>query len=335
MAFARLRTTERTGSPWHSGESAGGSCGPSGRFRAKMDDSARATAFRSVTRLNVASIQDVRELARRQLPKVLFDLIDGGAGNEVTLRANQDDFDRLKLVWRVLTDVSKRDLGTRVLGQDLDLPLILAPTGAPGAFWPNGGIEAARAAEREGAGFCLSTASTSSIEDTAAALGRPFWFQLYLTKDREMSRRFIQRAHDAGCSALALTVDLPMQGQRDRDIRNGLKYPPRITAHSLFDFASRPGWVWRYLTGPKFSLANFAGEGMAEKYGSLAEFVNTQFDPSASWKDIAWVRECWPRKLLLKGILHPEDARMACDHGVDGIIVSNHGGRQLDGVPSS
>ena len=283
----------------------------------------------------VANIQDMRELARRRLPRMLFDFVDGGAGDEVTLRANQDDFSRLRLVPRVLVDVSQRDQTVRLLGQELASPMILAPTGAPGSLWPNGAVEAAKAAVREGAVFCLSTASTSSIEQIAAAITQPWWFQLYLTVDRELSRSFMQRAHQAGCPVLVLTVDLALQGQRDRDVRNGLSFPPRMSAAALLNFASRPGWVYRYLTGPRFTLANFVDAGRARNYRSITDFVNSQFDQSVNWSDIAWVRDCWPGKLVLKGVLHAQDARMACDHGVDGIIVSNHGGRQLDGVPSA
>lgn len=283
----------------------------------------------------VANIEDMREQARRRLPRMLFDFVDGGAGNEVTMRANMDDFSRLRVVPRVLNDVSERDLGTRVFGQDLATPMILAPTGSPGSLWPNGAVEAAKAAEREGATFCLSTASTSSIEDIAAALTQPWWFQLYPTKDRELSRAFMRRAEQAGCPVLVVTVDLALQGQRDRDVRNDLSFPPRFSLATLAGFAARPGWIYRYLTGPRFTLANFVDAGRPRSFGSISAFVASQFDPAFDWKGLAWVRECWPGKLVLKGILHPDDARKASDYGVDGIIVSNHGGRQLDGVPSA
>jgi L-lactate dehydrogenase (cytochrome) len=222
-----------------------------------------------------------------------------------------------------------------VLGQRFDSPLILAPTGLPGVVWPNGAMEAALAADRAGVGFCLSTMSTSSIEEIAKASKRPVWFQLYVMRDRELAKSMMQRAKAAGCSALVITVDLQMQGQRDRDVRNGLTIPPQFTLANAVDFALHPGWVWRLLTGPKVTLANFVGTGKGDDMFTIAGFVNSQFDQSVTWKDIDWVRSVWDGPLALKGILNPEDARLAAEHGVNGIIVSNHGGRQLDGAPSA
>jgi L-lactate dehydrogenase (cytochrome) len=284
----------------------------------------------------IANIEDFRKLARRRLPRALFDFIDGGAQDEVTLRANQSDFHRLALLPRVLTDVSKRDQSVTVLGRKLDLPLILSPTGLPGMLWPNGAIEAAQAADKAGAGFCLSSMSSSTVEDVSTATGRPIWFQLYVMRDRGLSRALIERAKAAGCSALVLTVDLTMQGQRDRDVHNGLTIPPSLRLSNLIDFALHPGWVWRFLTGPRVTLANLVGAtGGKDDMFTIAGFVNSQFDQSITWKDIEWAKSIWGGPLALKGILDPEDAKLAAQHGVDAVIVSNHGGRQLDGVRSA
>ncbi len=284
----------------------------------------------------LANISDLREAARRRLPHALFDFIDGGAQDEVTLRANQEDFHQLALLPRVLTDVSQRDLSVTLFGQKLEQPLILAPTGLPGLLWPNGAIEAARAADAAGVAFCLSTMSTSSIEQVSEAVSRPIWFQLYVMRDRELARSMMERAKEAGCSVLVLTVDLAMQGQRDRDVHNGLTIPPQFHLSNLIDFALHPRWVWRYMTGPRVTLANFIGTtGHRDDLFTIAGFVNSQFDQSVTWKDIEWAKSIWGGPVVLKGILSPEDARLSVEHGVDGIIVSNHGGRQLDGVRSA
>ena len=285
--------------------------------------------------MTIASIDDLRQAARRQLPRAIFEFIDGGAQDEVTLRANRADFHRLALMPQALTDVSKRDQSVTVLGQRYDSPLILAPTGLPGVVWPNGAMEAALAADRAGVGFCLSTMSTSSIEDISRTSGRPVWFQLYVMRDRELGKSMMQRAKAAGCSVLVITVDLQMQGQRDRDVRNGLTIPPQFRLSNAIDFALHPGWVWRFLTGPKVTLANFVGTGKGDDMFTIAGFVNSQFDQSVTWKEIDWVRSVWDGPLALKGILNPEDAKLAAGHGVNALIVSNHGGRQLDGVPSA
>ncbi|MCW5619503.1 MAG: alpha-hydroxy-acid oxidizing protein [Burkholderiales bacterium] len=285
--------------------------------------------------MTIASIEDLRLLARRRLPRALFDFIDGGAQDEVTLRRNREDFSRLALVPRVLTDVSERDQSVTVFGQKLRSPLILAPTGLPGVLWPDGAAAAARAADEAGVGFCLSTMSTSSIEDIAKLSRQRTWFQVYVMRDRELTRDMMQRARDARCSALVITVDLQVQGQRDRDVRNGLTMPPRLHWSSLLEFGLHPGWLWRYATGPKPTLANFIGAGKGTDMITIAGFVNSQFDQSVTWKDIDWVRSVWDGPLALKGITSAEDAKIAVAHGIDGIIVSNHGGRQLDGSPSA
>jgi len=284
--------------------------------------------------MKVANIADLRQLAYQRLPRVLFDYIDGGAQDEVTLRANQQDFNNFTLVQRVLRDVTTRDQSVTVLGQKYDLPLILSPTGMTGIFWPNGALEAARAASDAGAGFCLSSMSTSTVEDIKKVARQPTWFQLYVMRDRGMSRELIERAKAAGCSALLLTVDLAMQGQRDRDVHNGLSIPPTLNPSNMLNFAMRPGWVWRYLTGPKVMPASLVKPGQNTLF-TIAGYVNSQFDQSVTWKDIEWAKSIWGGPIALKGILAPEDAKAAIDHGADAVIVSNHGGRQLDGVRSA
>ena len=284
--------------------------------------------------MNIANIADLRRLAWQRLPRVLFDYIDGGAQDEVTLRSNEEDFKHFKLAQRVLRDVSVRDQSVTVLGQKYDLPLILSPTGMTGLFWPNGALEAARAASDAGAGFCLSSMSTSTVEDIAKVAKYPTWFQLYVMRDRDMSRELIERARAAGCSALVLTVDLALQGQRDRDVHNGLTIPPTLRVSNLLNFATRPGWVWRYLTGPKVVPASLVKPGQTTLF-TIAGYVNSQFDQSVTWKDIEWAKSIWGGPLALKGILDPKDAKLAVQHGVDAVIVSNHGGRQLDGVRSA
>ncbi|HEX4985044.1 MAG TPA: alpha-hydroxy acid oxidase [Burkholderiales bacterium] len=284
--------------------------------------------------MKIANIDDLRTLAFRKLPRVLFDYIDGGAQDETTLRANMQDFGRWNIVQHVLRDVTQRDHSVTVLGQKLDLPLILSPTGMTGIFWPNGALEASRAAKEAGAGFCLSSMSTSTVEDIREATQRPFWFQLYVMRDRGLSRELIERAKAAGCSALVLTVDLAMQGQRDRDVHNGLTVPPKLRPSNMMNFAMRPGWVWRYLTGPKVVPASLVKPGQ-DTLLTISTFVNSQFDQSVSWKDIEWAKSIWGGPVALKGILDPDDAKAAVDHGADALIVSNHGGRQLDGVRSA
>ena len=283
----------------------------------------------------IANIEDLRQVARRRLPHALFDFVDGGAQDELTLRNNRSDFERISLLPRVLTDVSVRDQSVTVLGQKWEQPLILAPTGMPGILWPGGALAAARAADGAGVGFCLSTMSSSSIEEVSKAVGRPIWFQLYVMRDRGLAKAMIERAKAAGCAVLVLTVDLAMQGQRDRDVHNGLTIPLRLRPRTVMDFMLHPGWVWRYLTASRPTLANFVGTDHGSDLNTIAEFVNAQFDQSVTWKDVEWAKSLWGGPLALKGIIDPEDARRAVEHGVDALIVSNHGGRQLDGARSA
>jgi L-lactate dehydrogenase (cytochrome) len=284
----------------------------------------------------VTCIDDLRRVARRKVPRAFFDYADAGSYSEQTLRANRDDLDRIKLRQRVLVDVSQRELATTIVGEPARLPLALAPIGLCGMQHGDGEILACRAAQAAGIPFTLSTMSICSIEDVAQALGKPFWFQLYVMRDRGFIRDLIERAAAAKCSALVLTVDLQVLGQRHCDIRNGMTVPPQITLANLFDVATKPAWSLSILRGKRKTFGNLAGHvrGM-ENVTSLAQWTGSQFDPSLSWKDVDWIRGLWPGKLVLKGILDVEDAKIAVKTGASALVVSNHGGRQLDGAPSS
>jgi len=281
-------------------------------------------------------IEDLRALARRRVPRAFFDYADSGSYNEETLRANRGDLEALKLRQRVLVDVSARSLATTVIGQKISAPLVLAPIGLCGMQHGNGEILAARAANEAGIPFTLSTMSICSIEDVAEATAMPFWFQLYVIKDRGFSKALMERAVYAKCNALVLTVDLQVLGQRHLDVKNGMTVPPEIRIKNIIDIATKPAWAWSILTGKRKTFGNLAGQvkGM-ENVNSLAAWIAQQFDPALSWKDIEWIKNIWPGKLILKGILDVEDARTAVSLGADAIVVSNHGGRQLDGAPSS
>jgi len=284
----------------------------------------------------VTNIADLREIASRRVPRAFFDYVCAGSYEQQTLHANVEDLQRVVLRQRVLVDMTGRDLGTTILGEERPLPFALAPVAMIGLVHGNGEILAARAANAAGIPFTLSTMSICSIEDIAEATGKPFWFQLYVMRDRDFIRELIARAYKADCSALVLTVDLQMLGQRHRDVKNGLSVPPEIRMHNVLDMATKPRWIWGVLNGRRRNFGNLAGhvKGM-ENVKSLAEWTATQFDQALSWKDIEWVKSLWPRKLILKGILDVEDARLAVGSGADAIVVSNHGGRQLDGAASS
>ena len=283
----------------------------------------------------IVNIGDLRRAARRRLPRAVFDYIDGGAEDEWTLRANSADFARYAFRPRTLVDVSERDLSTTVLGQSIALPVIMAPTGLTGLFARNGEVAAARAAAARGTIYTLSTMSVLSIEDVAQAAPGPLWFQLYVWRDREITRSLVQRARAAGYRALVLTVDTAVLGQRERDVRNGFTIPPRVTVSNVLDTLQRVGWIGDMLGGPKITFGNFANTGaLGSDAVSLASFTTQQFDPSLTWKDLDWFRSLWDGPLAVKGILTAEDARLAVEHGVEAIVVSNHGGRQLDFVPS-
>jgi L-lactate dehydrogenase (cytochrome) len=285
---------------------------------------------------SIPSIEDLRRIARRKVPKMFFDYADAGSYNQETLRANRADLERIKLRQRVLVDVDSRDTSTTILGETAALPLALAPIGLGGMMHGDGEILACRAAQAAGIPYTLSTMSINSIEDVAGAVDKPFWFQLYVMRDRGFIRELIQRAAAAKCSALMLTVDLQVLGQRHVDLRNGLTVPPEIKIRNLIDIATRPAWAFSVLKGKRKTFGNLAGhvKGM-ENINSLAQWTASQFDPTLSWKDVEWIKAQWPGKLLLKGILDVEDARTAVKTGVAAISVSNHGGRQLDGAPSA
>jgi L-lactate dehydrogenase (cytochrome) len=284
----------------------------------------------------VTSIEDLRELAKRRVARAIFDYVDGGSYAECTLRANRADLELLTLRQRVGIDVDRRSTSGTMLGQEVTMPVALAPVGLTGLNWADGEILAARAAQRFGVPFTLSTMSICSIEDLAGALEQPFWFQLYVMRDRGFAASLIERARAAGCSALVLTLDLQVQGQRHRDLKNGLAVPPRLTLGTLFDVARKPAWALNVLRGKRKSFGNLEGRiPDAKNLTTLSQWIAGQFDPTLSWKDVEWVKNLWGGKLVLKGILDAEDAKVAAQAGVDAIVVSNHGGRQLDGTMSS
>lgn len=283
-----------------------------------------------------ASILDYRELARRKLPRQLFDYIDGGAYDEYTMTENIDALRRIRLRQRVLRDVSEIDLSVELFGERYRLPLALGPVGLIGMFARRGEVQAARAAEQFGVPFCESTVSICSIEELRAATGAPFWFQLYVMRDRGYAKELMMRALRAGVKTLVLTVDLAVVGARYRDTRNGMTDPiaPRKKLLRALDFVTHPRWLFDVALGGKpltFGNLEKAVPG-AQSPAAFKDWVDSQFDPSVTFADLEWVRENWPHQIVLKGILDPEDARLAKEAGANAIIISNHGGRQLDGV---
>src|SRR6201996_4386889 len=284
----------------------------------------------------ITCIEDLRLLHKRNVPKAFFDYADRGSYSEDTLRANHDDLQQIKFRQRILVDVSRRDLSTTILGEKSALPLILAPVGLLGMQHGDGEIHACRAAQAAGIPFTQSTMSICSIEDIAAAVDKPFWFQLYVMKDRGFIKALIERAIAAKCSALVLTVDLQVIGQRHQDIKNGMTVPPEWSLSKLVDFATKPAWVSGVLRGKRRTFGNLMGHLKgSEDITALSTWINSQFDTSLNWKDVEWIRSIWPGKLILKGILDVEDAEEAAKTGAQALVVSNHGGRQLDGAPSS
>ena len=285
---------------------------------------------------HITCIEDLRQMHKRRVPKAFFDYADRGSYAEETLRANRDDLQEIKFRQRVLVDVSKRDLSTKILGEFAAMPLILAPVGLLGMQHGDGEIHACRAAQAAGIPFTQSTMSICSIEDIAAAVDKPFWFQLYVIRDRGFIKSLIERAIAAKCSALVVTVDLQVIGQRHQDIKTGMTVPPEWSLSKLLDFASKPGWVSGVLRGKRRTFGNLVGHIKGtEDITALSVWINSQFDTTLNWKDIDWIRSIWPGKLILKGILDVEDAEIAAKTGAQAIVVSNHGGRQLDGAPSS
>jgi L-lactate dehydrogenase (cytochrome) len=281
-------------------------------------------------------IEDLRQHARRNVPKMFFDYADAGSYTEGTLRSNRSDLEQIKLRQRVLVNVDQRSTATTMLGEPVPVPLALGPIGLGGMMHGDGEILACRAAQAAGIPYTLSTMSINSIEDVASAVDKPFWFQLYVMRDRGFIKELVQRAAAARCSALMLTVDLQVLGQRHCDMRNGLTVPPEIKIKNLIDIATKPAWALSILKGKSKTFGNLAGHVKdTTNINSLAQWTASQFDPTLSWKDVEWIKSIWPGKLILKGILDVDDAKIAVTTGADAISVSNHGGRQLDGAPSA
>ena len=302
---------------------------------ATLGDLAKASPAPSLLK-TMTCIEDLRQAARRRVPRAFFDYVEAGSYSEQTLRANSADLERLTFRQRVLVDVSQRDTATMILGEKASLPIALAPIGIGGMQWADGEILACRAAQAAGVPYTLGTMAICSIEDVAEAVEKPFWFQLYVMKDRGFARSLVERALAARCSALVLTVDLQVLGQRHADIRNGLSVPPALKLRNLLDMATKPAWAWRMLSAKRWTFGNLAGHVKGEQgVKELADWVSHQFDPTLNWNDVEWIRSIWPGKLILKGILDVDDARTASKAGATAIVVSNHGGRQLDGAPST
>ena len=284
----------------------------------------------------ITNIEDLRQIAKRKLPRAIFDYVDRGSYDEISYRANSESLKAIRFRQRILIDASNRSLGTTMLGESISMPVAIAPTGLTGLMCGDGEMLAARAAEKAGVRYTLSTMSICSIEDVRSAIKGPFWFQLYVFRDRGFSESVIERAKLAGCTALFFTVDLPLRGQRHADIKNNLQVPPKLTLRNAFDIARKPAWTASVLMGKRKSFGNIdayiKGKGNVWAAGAWA---NNNFDSTLSWDDVAWVRKLWPGKLVLKGVLDAEDAKRAADLGADAIVVSNHGGRQLDGAPAT
>jgi L-lactate dehydrogenase (cytochrome) len=303
---------------------------------ATIGETVKYELVRKESMKSVLTIAEMKEKARRRVPKMFFDYADSGAWTESTYRANSEDYDKIKLRQRVLVDMAGRTLETTMVGHKVKMPVALAPTGLTGMQHADGEMLAAMAAEEFGVPFTLSTMSVCSIEDVASVTRKPFWFQLYVMRDREFVENLINRAKAAKCSALVLTLDLQVLGQRHKDIRNGLSTPPKFTPHHIWQMATRPFWCLEMLQTQRRTFRNIAGHARnVSDLSSLSVWTAEQFDPRLSWKDVEWIREKWGGPLILKGILDEEDARAAADTGADAIIVSNHGGRQLDGARSS
>jgi len=284
----------------------------------------------------INSIADLRALARARVPRAVFEYADRGSYDELTIAKNRSDLQAIEFRQRVMRDLSTLSVASTMLGRAVTMPLAIAPTGLTGLFYGDGEIHGARAAQGFGIPFCLSTMSICSIEDVHQAVQQPFWFQVYLMRDRGFNQELIERAAAARCSALMLTVDLQVQGLRRRDPKNGLSIPPRLTLANAIDIATKPAWALRVLLGKRRTFGNLAGRMSAsDNLGTLSEWIASQFDPSVTWRELDWIRSLWPGKLIIKGILDPDDAGTAAAIGVDAMVVSNHGGRQLDGAPST
>ncbi len=285
---------------------------------------------------NELEIKDLYKLAKKRVPKMFFDYVDTGSWSGSTYRSNQEDLSRIKFRQRVARDMTGRSIASKMIGQKVSMPVALAPIGMCGMQYPDGEIHAAKAAEDQGVPFTLSTMSICSIEDVAEKVSKPFWFQLYMMRNRDFMDSLIKRARVANCSALMVTLDLQVMGQRHNDIRNDLSAPPKFNFNTIKQFISKPRWCLRMLGNRKYTFRNIMGHvDEVTNLSSLAKWTLDQFDPKLTWDDINWIRDRWPGKLILKGIMDEEDAVIASKIGADAIIVSNHGGRQLDGAPSS
>ena len=286
--------------------------------------------------MTITCIEDLKELYKKRVPRMFYDYAESGSWTESTFRDNEAAFSRIKLRQKILVDMEGRNLSTKMIGEDVAMPVALAPTGLTGMQYPDGEIHAARAAEKFGVPFCLSTMSVCSIEDVAENTTRPFWFQLYVMKDKDYISRLIQRAKDAGCSALVLTLDLQIMGQRHKDIKNGLSTPPKPTLTNLINIATKPRWAIGMLGTKRRNFGNIVGhvKGL-DNMTNLAQWTVSQFDPTLDWDDVQWIKDQWGGKLVLKGIMDADDAELAVKSGADALIVSNHGGRQLDGAAAS
>lgn len=284
----------------------------------------------------ITTIEDLRVLAKKRVPRMFYDYADSGSWTESTYRANEADFQKIKLRQRVAVNMENRSTATQMVGTKVKMPVAIAPVGLTGMQHADGEIKAARAAEKFGIPFILSTMSICSIEDIAEHTKAPFWFQLYMMRDRDAMAAMIERARKAGCSALVLTLDLQVIGQRHKDLKNGLTAPPRPTVANILNLMTKPHWCLGMAGTRRHTFRNLVGhvKGVSDMR-SLAAWTNEQFDPRLSWADVAWVKERWGGKLILKGIQDVEDAKLAVQSGADAIVVSNHGGRQLDGAQSS
>jgi L-lactate dehydrogenase (cytochrome) len=284
----------------------------------------------------ITTIEDLRELAKKRVPRMFYDYADAGSWTESTYRSNEADFGKIKFRQRVAVNLENRSLRSTMIGQEVAMPVALAPTGLTGMQHADGEILAARAAEKFGVPFTLSTMSICSIEDVAANTTRPFWFQLYVMRDRPFIERLIERARVAGCSALVLTLDLQVLGQRHKDLRNGMTAPPRMTMANIMNLMTKPAWCMGMLGTKRRGFGNIVGHASdVSDMSSLSSWTSQQFDPRMSWEDVEWVKKRWGGKLIIKGIMDVEDAKLSADSGADALIVSNHGGRQLDGAQSS
>lgn len=281
-------------------------------------------------------IEDLRLIAKKRVPRMFYDYADSGSWTESTYRANESDFQKIRLRQRVACNIAERSIHTTMAGVPVSMPVAIAPTGLTGMQHADGEILAAQACEKFGIPYTLSTMSIASIEDVAAHTTAPFWFQLYVMKDRDFIGRLIDRAKAAGCGALIVTLDLQIVGQRHKDLRNGLTAPPRITLANALNFATKPRWCLNMLRTKRRGFGNVLGHVSGiDDMSSLLSWTGQQFDPTLNWSDIAWIKERWGGKLILKGVLDAEDAKLAVACGVDALVVSNHGGRQLDGAPST